>query len=96
MSVSKAIVACAVLVLVSCSSSSGSNSVDSKALCSKCGECFAQDPYFQEGYCDPFWNGSSFDTASCISNADPAEIDGNPPNAAQLEKMSCSEFDSAI
>jgi len=92
----KSVAGWSLLLVAACASSGGSGGgVDANALCNKCAQCFAQDPSFQEGYCDPFWDGSSFDTASCVQNADPQKLD-SAPTATQLDSMSCAEFDDAV
>jgi hypothetical protein len=56
----------------------------------------AQDPTFAEGFCDPFWNGSSFDVSSCVQSGDVSSISDPSLTAGQISSMSCPDFDSAI
>lgn len=72
------------------------SNVDLAAYCSKCASCFEQDPSFQEGFCEPFWDGSSFDTSRCTAQGDVSDIDNKNLSSANLSTMSCDDFDSAI
>lgn len=87
-----AALACAI---VSCSSDDD-NAMNKAAYCSKCAECFAMDSYFQEGFCDPFWDGSSFDQETCTKEANAMEADMRGLTSSQLEEMSCESFDEQI
>lgn len=66
------------------------------AYCAKCAECFYGSSSFQEGFCDSFWDGSSFDQARCEKDAETAEADTKSLSSGELEGMSCDEFDEAI
>ena len=68
---------------------------DTEEICAKCAECYEADSSFDEGFCDPYWDGSHFDTSSCIDEADEAELDGTP-SSSEVEDASCSEFDTLI
>jgi hypothetical protein len=81
-------------VAAGCSSNS-EGGASTAAICKKCEGCYAQDPSFQEGYCDPFWDGTKFDISDCEQHADPKELDSHPSDT-DLAKMSCTEFDNAI
>jgi hypothetical protein len=83
------------LWLLACSSGSSGDKLDKAAICNKCASCYAEDPLFQEGFCDPFWNGTTFDAASCARDADPAQL-LSTPSAGEIDKMSCTDFDNAI
>ncbi len=82
------------MVFAGCSSNSPGGA-SGAAICKKCEGCYAQNPNFQEGYCDPFWDGTKFDISDCEQHADPKELSSHPSDA-DLAKMSCTEFDSAI
>lgn len=83
------------LFQAACGSSDDGSGADKTALCNKCAACFAEDASFQEGFCDPFWNGTTFDNAACVKNGSAAELD-TTPSAADLAGMSCTQFDNAV
>lgn len=72
------------------------SNVDMAAYCSKCQSCYADDPSFDEGFCGDFWDGSTFNYAGCVANGDVSQIDDKSLTSANLNGMSCADFDSRI
>lgn len=90
------IAACLLMLFGSaCGSSDSSDSFDKSAICGKCAACHQEDPSFSEGFCDPFWNGTTFDKDACIKNGNPAEL-RTKPSASDLAGMTCTQFDNAV
>jgi len=62
--------------------------------CDKCAACF-NTPCFSEGFCTPFIMGGKFDTLSCASKGDVAELKTHTLTRAALAALSCPDFDYA-
>lgn len=89
-----ALLACGTLAVACGSNNSGASYA---AYCDKCAQCVT-DSTFQEGFCAPYINGTSFDRAGCTNAPAVEEIDNGNVNLtqAQLQNMTCQQFDDAI
>lgn len=63
-------------------------------FCAKCASCYGQAD-FDEGYCDHYATGASFDTAACNAAQSTDGLDDPSLPAATLAADSCTQFDDA-
>jgi hypothetical protein len=63
-------------------------------FCAKCADCVAE-PGFSEGFCTPFISNLMFDRLACASKGDTTQLDNQNLTVADLQHMSCADFDHA-